>query len=89
MQKELIYDKSGCNDCKHYNSKYDWVNGIFTPIEMNCNLGFDTKGWWAKNGHKKSIEEMDKMDCHEYTDLSKHLIKGSKILDEMLELLKK
>ena len=82
------YEKSGCNECVHATSKYDWVDNKHTLIERKCLLGNADKliKWWEDNGHKKSKDKLDLMDCHEYNETTKTLFD---ITDKASEILKK
>ncbi len=82
------YEKSGCNECVHATSKYDWVDDEHTLIERKCLLGNTDKliKWWEDNGRKKSKDNIDLMDCHEYNETTKTLID---INDKASEILKK
>ena len=75
----------GCNECKYKKSKLDDLK-----INRKCLLGFDKKmnEWWSKNGHKIN-EDLDDMDCHEYSDDVKVLNDLNKKASELLKKLKK
>ena len=57
-----VYQKSGCNNCVHATSKYDWIDGKYTLIERKCLFGNTDKliNWWEDNGHKKSGEDLER-----------------------------
>ena len=86
------YEKSGCNECAHSESKWDWVDGKFQLLSRNCKLGNTEKlyEWWGKNGTKKrGQDKFDTMDCHEWHESTKILINLSNKASELLEELKK
>lgn len=87
---EKTYEKSGCNDCKFYKSKWDWIDGKFTRISQNCEAGFDEKmnQWWVENSNKKN-DETSHMECHEWHNSTKSLIDMNDLASEILTLLKK
>jgi hypothetical protein len=86
---EKAYEKSGCNDCKFYNSKWDWVDDKFTKVSQSCGSGFDErlKKWWLENGNKKT-GKTSIMECHEWRDSTKSLIDLNNKASEILTLLK-
>lgn len=92
MTDNIEYEKSGCNDCVHATSKHDWVDGKFIVINRSCALNNTDKlyKWWEDNGRRKSNEPTDVMECHEYHESTKSLIKmnhlASKLLDELKEI---
>jgi hypothetical protein len=85
------YKKSGCHECVHGESKWEFIDGKHTLIERKCKLGFNDKiiKWWSNNGYKTQNDTMDLMDCHEYHESTKRLIDMNDIASEILELLKK
>lgn len=87
---EKVYEKSGCNDCKFYRSKWDWVNDKFTQIEQTCEIGNTQEmlDWWVENGSKKDPKELTKMECHQWHDSTKILININDEASEILNLLK-
>lgn len=83
---------AGCNDCKFYKSELgDFVDGKFER-KQKCGLGNDSQmlKWWADNGYKvRGDDTFDDMDCHDYHDSTKHLIKLNEEADKLLELLRR
>lgn len=85
------YSKSGCNECIHSKSNFGYVGDKYTLINRECMIGNTNKmiEWWDNNGHKKSEEVLDSMDCQEYSEFSKLIIDMSEIVTAMLEELGK
>jgi hypothetical protein len=90
MTNDILYEKSGCNECVHALSKYDWIDGKYTPIERTCNLGNTDKlnKWWEDNGNRKSNESFGIMECHEYPESTKTLVRMNYQADKLLKHLK-
>lgn len=86
---EKSYEKSGCNNCKFYKSKWGWIDGKFTRVSQICESRFDEKmnQWWVENSDKKS-GETTLMECHEWHDSTKSLIDMNRMTSEILTLLK-
>lgn len=82
----------GCNDCKHHKSELgDFVDGKFELIHK-CLLGNDTqmRDWWVNNGKKKrSIDVFDEMECHDYHESTKSLMKMTELVDKLSNHLEK
>ncbi len=82
------YKKSGCHECVHADSKWDWINDKFQVIERNCKLGNTDKliEWWENNSYKK--DDFEKMECHEFSEPTKSLVKMNKMASEILNLIR-
>jgi hypothetical protein len=88
--EEEVLPKEGCYSCKHADIKHDWVDGKFTVVSQTCKHGNTSLliKWWEDNGTKKSGSELDKMDCHEFTDSTKCLVRMNMTASKILEDLK-
>ena len=81
---------AGCNECKYYKSELgEFLNGKFT-MKRNCILKFNDKMllWWEINKNKTTDMKLTDMDCHDYHDSTKSLIKMNELASELLDLVK-
>ncbi len=84
-----MHDKKGCNECKSSKSSYSFIDNKLV-VKNTCLKGNQEsmETWWANNGNKKSNNDLDIMECHEYTDAAKTLNKTLNYLDEILNSIK-
>jgi hypothetical protein len=90
MIENIEYEKSGCNSCVHASSKHEWVEGKFTISDRTCALNNTDKlyKWWEDNGHRKPNEPLEIMECHEYPESTKTLVRMNYLADKLLNKLK-
>ena len=81
---------AGCNECKFYDSNLDYDSQEWFVIKRSCSLGKNSemKKWREENGQKKTDEKFSTMNCHEYSDSTKLIMKIKEKAEEILEELK-
>lgn len=83
---------AGCNNCKYFKSELgDLKDGRF-ETKKTCSLGktFEMNEWWNKNGKKNiDVDTLDAMNCHDYHDSIKALMRADQTADKLLDLLNK
>ena len=86
---------NNCHGCVHAKSEYprdeygmEVIVGV-TPVRT-CGKGNNAvlSKWWDDNGHKKTTEELDTVDCYEDSEFGKLLSDMLSSTEEMLEKLK-
>lgn len=86
---ENTYEKSGCYECAMSDSEWGFVNDKYILIKRTCKKGNTDQliQWWENNKHKRSKDELEPMECHEYSESTKNLIRISGLLKEVKTIL--